>query len=142
MTETKHAKHAYAYGRHPEDGFFGDCNSREEAVAEARIEFCLEPGDTVYTCRRIDPNPATYIPRAYWIIERAKEAADEDAGEWADFWLDCAEDGEAGADLDRMLGEAFVAWLKKHGQMPEFFIAEQIQKHVIPAEERHTNAAD
>lgn len=115
-----------------------NCATRADAVRECVAENELEIGATVYTGVLVPFSPEDHAC-ASDIVDRLAEAANEHAGEAADGWL-YPLTNEQEDDLERRVGIAIVGWLSAHNLHPTFWGVQQVEKHVVAAEDLPADA--
>ena len=93
----------YSTSEYPEI-WNGNCDTREEAIAEGRAEF---GGDEFWICDGTQPDTDRFI-NARGIIETAGQLAYDEAGDGAVEWPDVSKEAEK--ELDRLLAK----WTRKH----------------------------
>ena len=123
----------YYYSESEEGSYSGACASRDEAIRACIADNDLEPGDRVYTGTGEHYDGSEFIPDAAEdIIERMQESAYEQAGEYNDDWPEVTSKQQA--DLDRRIEETVCAWMDANDLRPKFFLIEEIEEYVVPAE--------
>ena len=111
---------------------FDGYESRQIAEAHAPVEHDLKPGDTFYTgfARLVDYAELNPCGSGEDLVERAGEAAYDNWG-WEEAFSEVSQDQMA--DLEKVMDDAFKAWLKKHNLQPTYYQIDHVQKHVVPA---------
>lgn len=123
--------------------YLGDCATEDEAYQEGLKEAAdetsidhreLEPGDTMHVAHRCQVDATSLVNfSADSIIEQARDAAQELAGEVTDYWLDDVKD-EAAEELNKAIGTAFAKWVEKHEPI-NFWAIDNIIDRVISEED-------
>lgn len=100
----------WAVGTRDPEVCTGPCDSREQAIAEARGNDGNEEGFIILEADRMVPS--TEIFDADDVLGRYGEVNEECWSEDS-FDLECSREQER--DLESMLNETFAAWFEKHG---------------------------
>lgn len=110
----------WCYSEHEEEFWTGDCETREDAIAEGRAEF---EGKRFFTGLAIAPDAASYAPSIERVHEEMHESAYEDCGsDTIDGWP--RKDAQADAELSGLLA----TWARKH-HTPTWFGVSAVQEH-------------
>lgn len=112
-----------------EENFFGDYETREQAIAAAKNEFM--PGETFYVGECVKSPPVLGAPDAGDIIDRAVCYAADEFGECAETFLACVTPAEVD-DLQRRLEEVWVEWIRAHQLEAEFWTIPTTEKLEVP----------
>ena len=95
----------------------GPYNTVEEATAAAIDAYDLKKGDFFELGEKASYEPSLNM---MWPLDSVREHADEECGIAAEDWLiDVPRKEEE--NLEEMLNDAFIKWLKKTDNMPRFF---------------------
>lgn len=127
MSLSKDQSH-YAFSLNGEDWGDGQYDSREDAIEAARE---AEPDDPIWTarCRA----PVVDLSEIDVVDHLLYNWCEEDFGlEEAEEWPARFADGAQKDELAAMLADAFKIWAEKHGFTPQWWIAEDVQKHDVP----------
>jgi len=122
----------WGYSDRDSDSWTGVCDSREEAIDEARGTY----GDdqTVYVLEGHYPTPEEYMPDADDIIESMSRNADDAAGEFAEDFPSVSD--EAKAELNALLK----AWARKHVEV-KFWVGTGDAEEIEPEEDLDAGTA-
>jgi len=114
----------YTFTADREEGWdLGDHETREAALDEARER---HPGETVYTGKKGPPDYPCID--ADEVIDRLREAAGDQFGDFTDEWMDKATEEQI-EDLGKMLQATFDAWMGRYDHKPRWFSVVEIEKH-------------
>lgn len=103
----------------------GDCDSREDAIADAIMDDDLTEGAKVWTAERHEPDLADYL-NVERLLEDMQERAYDEAGECVDGnWP------ELSVEEQGQLHALIVGFLKDHGLAPQWWIAVDPVEHVV-----------
>lgn len=119
----------YYVSRDQESFTIGPYRTRKKAVDVAADELSLKQGDTFYVCLA-RWETSLFGPDADEVIERAKQAAEDNAPrDWGSEFLSEVSN-EAITDLGGMLEQTWEVWLDHHNLRPKWFEATEVTKHV------------
>ncbi len=117
----------YAFSLNGEDWGDGQYDSREAAIEAARED---EPDGPIWTARCRAP---VVDLSGLDVVEHLYNWCEDDFGlEEAEEWPAQFATGAQRDELAAMLADAFKAWAEKHGYTPEWWIAEDVQRHDVP----------
>ncbi len=119
----------YSYS-HNEETYFGDYDTREEALRQADAG----PGETVWTGHQVDVRIGDFAPFATDLLEQCRDRAAERAGwDLIEGWLNWVS-AAAELALQERLKAVLEAWADEFAEQPTFFLIEDVQQHVMPEE--------
>jgi len=128
MSSSKDQSCHYAFSLNGEDWDAAEYDSREDAIQAARDE--EQPEGPIYTARC---RPPVVDLSGIDVVEHLYAWREEDFGlEEAEEWPAQFATGAQRDELAAMLADAFKAWAEKHGFTPQWWIAEDVQKHDVP----------
>lgn len=105
-----------------EEGFTGDFETREEALAEAKRE---NPEYTVFWTGEAQPKTAAYFITVDHLLEDMQGQADDVAGEASEDWLP---DWRSQVDTQDELKAIIAKFVDEHWPV-KFFSVDKIEKH-------------
>lgn len=131
-------RYAYSFDRNT---FHGSFSTRQEAyyAGLTRGNALTDKPEAIYVAERIQPSMQTG-GHASQILREMRRRAELEMGDPAEDWLKSVTGGQQ-ADLDKMLGEAVLAWLRKHEYQPTFFAVRAISETAPVAEPSKAQAA-
>ena len=120
---------AYSFDR---ETFSGDFPTRDAAAAAGirRAQDHPDSPGTVYVGQQLSPNPRAY-GHARMVIDAMARRVRDDCGEIADDYLRAVAENQV-MELDAMLEQTLLTWLKKNNLMPRGRIIEAISEHPVP----------
>lgn len=121
----------YCIARDETDPFRGEYATREEAILKGPSEWLsLKPGDRFYTgaARPL----GLHCVDAEAVLEAARDALRDEAGEAADEALACTPEQEK--DLEESLTNAMLAWMERHKVTVSCWAVDDVQHHTFTAE--------
>jgi hypothetical protein len=130
-------RYAYSFDRNT---FHGSFASRQEAyyAALTRGSELTDRPEAIYVAERIQPSMQSG-GHASQILREMRRRAELEVGDAAVDWLKDVPGGKQ-ADLDKMIGEAVQAWLRKHEYLPTFFTVRGVSETAPVAEPAKTQA--
>jgi type II secretory pathway component PulM len=126
-------RYAFSFDR---ETFTGQFASRAEALnhAIAQARQMSDPPSEIYVALKISGDPQA-SGQAQSVMQRMSDRARAASGNAARYLQDVPEQSEA--ELDAMLEQTILTWLKKHDQMPTFYTVEAISEHPLPTVSNH-----
>lgn len=109
-----------------EENFYGEFDSIEEAIAEAKEDCCGDEFE-VFIGENGEFKPSVDGERC---MDMLREQAADECGECSDNYLYEIPKG-AEKELTDVLTEAFNKWAKKHGQEPNFYPVNNVKKYSL-----------
>lgn len=124
-------RYAYSFDRNT---FYGSFATRQEAyyAALTRGTALTDKPEAIYVAERIQPSMQA-SGHASQILREMRRRAELEVGDASEDWLKNVPGGKQ-ADLDKMIGEAVLAWLRKHEYLPTFFTVRGISETAPVAE--------
>lgn len=99
------------------ESWSGSCGTRDEAIVEAFTELDAaytgggyEPLKYAWICSGKQADPASFMPKAWWVLDRASETASDECGDVAEDWPSVARDSVEEKELDELLR----SWARKN----------------------------
>lgn len=115
-------RYSYSYDQ---ETYVGEEASRDAALEMARD---ANPGRTVWTGRNVSPELRSLLPSAHTLIDEMRDRAYDEAGEFAEDWLDDVTK-EQESELRATVQAAVTAWLDKHNHHPRWWTVTDVQEH-------------
>lgn len=125
-------RYAYSFDR---ETFTGQFATRSEALNEgiAKARQLSDPPSEIYVALKISGDPQA-VGHAQSVLQKMFDRARAASDNAARYLQDVSEQSEA--ELDAMLEQTILAWLKKHDRMPSFYTVEAISEHPLPTPSR------
>jgi len=131
-------RYAYSFDRNT---FFGSFATRQEAyyAALTRATALTDRPESIYVAERLQPSMQTN-GHASPVLREMRRRAETEAGDAAEDWLKNVT-GQQQVDLDSMLSQTVLAWLRKHEYQPTFFTVRSVSETAPVAEPAKTQPA-
>lgn len=129
-------KEQYCYSL-DEENYEGECKTREQALAEAE-EAAQDKADSddapvffVWTALAVPMAVRAFAEnQAEWFLDRMRDDANDNVGEWAESWLSHVKT-EDQDKLGEMLADTFMRWMHETSNQPKCFAVDKTQEHQV-----------